>query len=143
MPVAGRRPKPKGQARNRNAKAHEWTDVKDEPFMGGPKLPAKRLQGRPWPALTKKWWAAVSSMPHCILWGPADWSFALDTALLAAEFHDGDVRQATELRNREKVLGTTVDARLGLRINYVSAVEEADAPSGVTNLDDFRESYGA
>ncbi|HVM13619.1 MAG TPA: hypothetical protein VM287_04735 [Egibacteraceae bacterium] len=76
-------------------------------------------------------------MPHCRLWRDSDWQFALDTALIAAEFHMGDTRTATELRNREKVLGTTVDFRRDLRIRYVEPDEGPTAE--VTRLDDYRD----
>jgi len=58
-------------------------------------------------------------MPHAKLWKASDWRFALDTLELAAQFYDGGpVALATELRNREKVLGTTLDFRRDLRIRY-------------------------
>jgi len=41
------------------------------------------------------------------------------------------------LRNREKVLGTTIDSRRDLRIRYT---EPASSPrAGVTNLDQYRD----
>jgi hypothetical protein len=135
MPVAGRKPKPEGQRRNHHKPTHDWVEVPNVPFEGGPKLP-RRKGG--WPAFTKRWWETVSAMPHCVLWAPADWQFALDTALIAAEFHEGGVRVATELRQREKVLGTTMDARRDLRIRYVEVQGEVDDP-GVTRLDDYRD----
>jgi hypothetical protein len=73
-------------------------------------------------------------MPHARLWQPAEWSFALDTLELAADFHKtGEPRFGTELRNREKVLGTTLDYLRGLRIRYVDP-EQAETPAGVTRL---------
>lgn len=146
MPVAGR--KPKDNPRHRNAPTHEWSEVRDVPFAGGPRLPRYRLNGRPWPQLTKRWWSAVSTMPHCVLWSDGDWSFALQTALVAAEFHDGDVRSAGELRQREKILGTTLDARRDLRIRYLPATPPADeveneSPAEVAVLDEYRDLYGS
>lgn len=138
MPVAGRKPKPEGQKRNRVKPVHEWVEVARVPFKG-PKLPAKMPDGRAWPAPTKKWWAAVSTMPHCCLWDPSDWQFAQDTALIAAAFHTGELRHGTELRQREKILGTTVDARRDLRIRYVDEQKPSEAP-GVTSLAAYRES---
>lgn len=106
---------------------HEWTEVVDVPFDGvRPGLP-RRKGG--WPASTKRWWETVSRMPHCVLWSDADWQFALDTALLAAEFHEGNVRVAGELRQREKILGTTLDARRDLRIRYVDEAEKVTVES--------------
>ena len=50
VPVAGRKPKPEGQARNRNQPTHDWTEVVDQPFEGGPKLPKTQPNGMPWAA---------------------------------------------------------------------------------------------
>lgn len=139
MPVTGRKPKPDGLKRNRVAPTHDWTEVADVPFKGGPKLPAKRPDGRPWPAATRRWWDVIAAMPHCVLWSDADWQFALVTAQLAAAVHEGELRQATELRNRERVLGTTADFRRDLRIRYVDAAPAAEeATPNVRSLDDYR-----
>lgn len=137
MAVAGRKPKPAGQAINRNKPVHDWSEVPNVPFVASVKLPRTRLEGKPWPALTKAWWADISSMPHCVLWSAGDWRFAVDTALLAAEYHDGNVRMATELRNRERVLGTTLDFRRDLRIRYVAVDDGPDAE--VARLADYRD----
>ncbi len=141
MPVAGRKPKPAGQARHRVQPVHDWSEVPNVPFEGGPDLPATRLGDRPWPGRTLDWWAAVSTMPHCVLWSPSDWQYAIDTALVAAEFHGGDTRAATELRNREKVLGTTADYRRDIRVRYVDPAAEVEKPAEVTSLDEYRHLY--
>jgi hypothetical protein len=77
-------------------------------------------------------------MPHCKLWGPAEWEFALDSIELAALVHGGEWKCSTELRNREKVMGTTVDYLRDLRIRYVDPVEN-EAAAGVTNIADYRD----
>jgi hypothetical protein len=140
MPVTGRKPKPEGQKRNRVKPVYDWVEVKDVPFSEPHKLaPCPRWLGR-WPEATKRWWKLISTMPHCVLWSESDWSFAQDTALVAARFHEGDMRAAAELRNREKVLGTTVDYRRDLRIRYVSEVEDDEAsPATVTQMDRYRQ----
>lgn len=139
MPVAGRKPKPEGQARNRNKPTHDWTEVEDAPFEDAPKLPKAQPDGRPWPVWTKRWWQVVSTMPHCKLWSESDWEFAFDTAALKATFHtEGGTGLATEIRNREKVLGTTADFRRDLRIRYVDPAEQ-ETPAEVTKLDDYRD----
>ena len=48
----------------------------------------------------------------------------------------GPIGLATELRNREKVLGTTIDSRRDLRIRYTEPA--SSPPAGVTNLDQYR-----
>ncbi|GAA4685620.1 hypothetical protein GCM10023215_21050 [Pseudonocardia yuanmonensis] len=139
MGVTGRKPKPPGQAVNRNKPTHDWTEVPRIPFEGGPDLPEG---GVAWPAATVRWWDSVRRMPHAVLWDESDWRFALDTALIHAAMHAGDVRVATELRNREKVLGTTMDFRRDLRIRYVDPEPEAAPAAPVTKLDDYRGLYG-
>lgn len=146
MPVTGR--KPKDNPRNHVPPVHDWTEVRDVPFAGGPKLPRLRPDGKPWPKRTKAWWLAVSTMPHCVLWRDSDWSFALDVAQLAAAFHEGDMARGPELRQREALLGTTLDARRDLRIRYLPVVARAEPPTEeqeaapVAKLDDYRDVYG-
>lgn len=80
-------------------------------------------------------------MPHCVLWAVSDWEFVFDTALLK-EFlmFGGSTSLATEIRNREKVLATTADARRDQRIRYVSADDSSTgSDETVTRLDDFRD----
>ena len=140
MPVPGRKQKP--DARNRNPDTHDWILVPNEPFTEGEKL-GRRPGGGQWPVRTKRWWATVSSMPHCVIWTAADWEFAFDTAQLAAEFHEGDMARAAELRIREKVLGTTADFRRDLRIRYVDpGLEEMPEMPEVASIDDYRSRLG-
>lgn len=109
------------------------------PFAGGPDLPPCRWNGQPWSESAQRTWAAWAGMPHCVLWQASDWSFALATLELAARFRDGGgTGLATELRNREKVLGTTLDFRRGLRIRYVEPGAAA-TPASVTSLDLYRD----
>lgn len=79
-------------------------------------------------------------MPHCSLWSDSDWEFAFDTAALKAMFHMTPTNVlATEVRNREKVLGTTADYRRDLRIRYVAVKAENETPADVVTLDDYRD----
>jgi hypothetical protein len=231
MPMAGRKPKPEGQRRNRMKPVHEWVEVPDQPYADPPELPATPRTGegmdppeptrplgmhgrdlwnrtwrrcgvtlpdadalqqlceltderiplrvavlqyddwrkrnalrdldrlvmaglaaidahrRPvpteWPDETRRWWAAVSAMPHCVLWTDTDWRYALDTARVAACFHSGDVRWASELRTREKVLGTTLDSRRDLRIRYVDPDRSSEAEQAtVTAMESYRKAIG-
>lgn len=94
-----------------------------------------------WPAATRRWWKALGQMPHCALWGDTEWQFALDTAVLVAAFHMGDLRLAQEIRTREKLMGTTPDARRALRVRYVDPAGEerdAEATASVTAMDTYR-----
>ena len=138
MPVAGRKPKPAGQAVNRHKPTHDWVEVQRVPFDDGPELPEFRSDGRRWPERTKQKWDAWRRMPHCKLWGPSEWDFALDSIELAALVHDGEAKYATELRNREKVIGTTLDYLRDLRIRYVDPQPDGESSAEVTRMDDYR-----
>lgn len=134
MPVTG--PKPSGrQLASRMPHKTDWTEVENVPYTGErPELPAVRMVMNPkgelqeWPIeqRTHDWWEAVTSMPHCVLWSKSDWQFALDTAMVHADAAHGKTTAMAELRMREKIMGTTVDARRDLRIRYIQP--EADAP---------------
>jgi hypothetical protein len=142
----GRKPKPEALRRNRTAPTHDWTEVEDSPYTGPrPALPTRyRVDPEThtrfkvaWPARTRGWWGVVSTMPHCRLWSAADWEFALETAEVHARFVEGS--NATELRIRQKLLGTTLDSRRDLRIRYVPAAAERETPAGVVDMAAYRD----
>ena len=135
MPLPG--PAPAPTKRRTNKPVHEWVEIPDVPFAGGPPVPKTEKGSVSWPAATRLWWKVVSRMPHCVLWDEADWMFMADTAVIHAAFHLGDIKAATELRQREKVMGTTVDFRRDLRIRYVAA-EQQEQPASVTAIADYR-----
>ena len=137
MPAAGRKPNVGQPVRHRVRPVHDWIEVERVVFAGGPKLPVHQPNGKLWPKSTRRWWQVVSAMPHCVLWDDGDWQFALDTAVIAAAFHDGDMRVTTELRQREKILGTTLDARRDLRIRYVDPPAEEER-QGVTAIEAYK-----
>lgn len=150
MPAAGRKPK-EGEKRNRMPPVHEYRNIERVPFKGKPPvtLPTKRqvstkdgLVELPILQQTKDWWRAVSRMPHCVLWAETDWQFALVTALVADAAFRGDLKAVGELRQRERIIGTTDDARRDLRIRYVEPEKPAPktkaSPAQVVQLDDRR-----
>ena len=145
MPITGRKPKPAGQAINRNKPTAEWVEVVNVPYEGeSPDLPEMRTvmtqfgpKDFPVKQQTREWWKVVRAMPHCTLWAASDWAFALTTAMVADAAFSGTISAATELRNREKVLGTTVDYRRDLRIRYVDPQPETTGEN-VARLDDYR-----
>jgi hypothetical protein len=121
VPTAGRKPKPEEQRRHQHASTHDWIAVADEPYRGHVPDPGEL------PERTRQWWDVVSRMPHCALWSETDWQFAVDTAHVHAEWVvSGAVGQASELRLRERILGTTLDARRDLRIRYLSKEEQQE-----------------
>ena len=134
MPVSGAKPKPPGQTVTRQPQAFDWTLVPDVPWANGPRLPYRRPA---WPASTRRWWDVVSTMPHCHLWSVSDWRFAVSTALIADMVFCGDRMAAGELRQREKIMGVTLDSRRDLRIRYVKPESDATV-APVTNLNTRR-----
>jgi len=150
MPVSGAKPSGRPTV-NRNQPTHDWTIISASPYTGPrPELPLTRQimvkNGEvvvvPVEDRTRDWWRAISSMPHCILWIDADWAFALDTAMVHASSVYGSVTAAAELRQRERILGSTLDARRDLRLKYVDdsgeEVAETAVPTNVTALESRR-----
>lgn len=126
MGLPGRKPAASAP-RHRVQPVHDWTDVPDVPFTGPwpVELPDGRTivtkDGQEWvelQAATVSWWETIRTMPHCVLWTESDWQFAVATAIVADMAFCGGVGAMTELRQREKTLGTTHEARIGLRIRY-------------------------
>jgi len=150
MPVGGRKPsEDRSKVLNKNALAFDWIDILDVPFGGSVpvSLPAIRIITTPKgedlvPLLdeTRQWWSTICRMPHCTLWAESDWQFALSTALVADLAFRGVTSATSELRQREKVLGTTVDFRRDLRIRYVTEVvdDKPAGPANVVSMDDRR-----
>lgn len=145
MAMAGRKPSERPTV-TRHKPTHDWTEVPKIPYDGKhPELPLTRtvLKGDepieiPIEKRTRDWWTALCKMPHCVLWQDSDWAFALDTAMVHAAASHGQVTAMAELRMREKVLGTTVDARRDLRIRYVEP-EAQIAVAPVSSIDDRRQ----
>lgn len=139
MAVAGRKPKPPGEAINRNRPAFEWTEVEDVPFDNPPRLPTKRPGGKTWPHWALRKWRVWRRMPHAKLWTDSDWEFVFDSVEVAARFYEtGTTAHASELRTRERLLGTTADFRRDLRIRYVDPKPEQPM-AVVVSADDYRD----
>ncbi|MBQ1047873.1 hypothetical protein KBX50_05290 [Micromonospora sp. C51] len=147
-------PTPKANKHGRSTSG-DWTEVVNEPYTGPAlDLPKPRRGGPKWLPEVEAWWEQVRRMPHCVLWEPSDWVFAVETAYMKndwwMEYHGGVVHstKSTEIRRREDQMGTTREARRKLMIRYVDpptdevdeAVPEAAAASGgnVVPLDSRR-----
>jgi hypothetical protein len=139
---AGRKPKEdRSQVRHRIA-VLDFDDYPDVPF-DGPKLPVRYRYAdgvevrAAWPKATLRWWEKIRRMPHTKDWSPTDWEHAFVTAELHARIAE-DKGSFTELRVRERKMGTTADARRDMRIRYVAPSiatqkEEADGPGAVAS----------
>jgi hypothetical protein len=145
MALPGR--KPNDRSVNRTPSKIDWTDVENVPYEGPvPELPLSRtyinpkgeVQEVPIEKRTRDWFEAITKMPHCVLWHPSDWQFCLDTAMVHASASHGSVTAMAELRQREKIMGTTVEARRDLRIRYVDPQVLEAVPTPITQIDDRR-----
>lgn len=153
--MALRGPDPNPNSINRNQPAVEWTEVEDVPYKGKrPTLPAQRtiIAGGeqvaiPLQAMTRDWWDTVTTLPHCKLWTPGDWNYALTTAIVADNAYTGVASAWAELRRRENDMGVTAEARRKLRIRYIPASANKAAPKttrktatagNVTSIDERR-----
>jgi hypothetical protein len=58
--------------------------------------------------------------------------------MVHASASHGSVSAMSELRQREKIMGTTVDARRDLRIQYVEPQILESVPAAVINIDERR-----
>jgi hypothetical protein len=101
------------------------------------------MPGRLWPEHLRARWNAWRQLPHSKLWQASDWDFAFDTDELLAKAADADgdgsVALWSEIRLRERTLGTTWDARQSMRLRYVASLPDEDGQGGpVSRLDDYR-----
>jgi hypothetical protein len=105
-----------------------------------PKLPArfvvnvtatgqKRRRRKAWPARTVAWWGMWAEAPIAEKFTAGDWEFLLSTAIVHAEFWEGDTKLGAELRQRESQFGITPASRAQLRISWTDA-DKADGTPG-------------
>lgn len=135
MALPGRKPADSAP-RHRVKPVHGWIEVLDVPFEGPwpVELPGERTivtkDGQELVDLqdaTREWWETIRAMPHVVLWTLSDWQFALTTAYVADMAFCGGANAMSELRQREKTLGTTHEARMGLRIRYIDPAGGEDS----------------
>lgn len=135
---SGRRAEPDRSTVRNRVPLKAYHDIPNTPFTAGRKhvLPALSKRMDPlqegWPTATNTWWRALRVMPHCVLWTETDWQYAVTTALVHRRVWAGDFKIAGELRQRERAMGCTDEARRGLRIRYVDP--EPEQVASVTPL---------
>lgn len=142
MPVTGVAQKTdRSQVRHRNPTVADWIDVDNVPFEGAPPLRDRATGGisvmavgaensEDWPQATLDWWHDISRMPHCKLWGPSEWRYAMDTAEIHARTMEAwRGYTGASLLPREKQMGVTADFRRGLRIRYVEPKDKKGQPA--------------
>lgn len=132
--MAGHGPAPKDptKRRRRNAAAVPTTKVVDDGQLRGPELP----DGPDWPAQTHRWWETWRHSPQAQTLTATDWDFLLDTAVLHAQFWNGETNVAGELRLRVAKFGATPEdrARLRLQVEQPTATESTKQASRYSHL---------
>jgi hypothetical protein len=113
-------------ARESRTKAREEssTKVAADGAVRGPDLPSGS-----WPDQTVSWWQTWRTSPMAQTFGPTDWDFLLDTALLHAEMWSGNLSVAGELRIRMAKFGATPEDRLRLKIIVDTEVDQVKETS--------------
>lgn len=134
MAHRGVAPKATKHGRTPNA---DWVEVRDVPYDGAsPDLPSLPRRKK-WHPMVAQWWEQIREMPHCVLWRPSDWTFALETAYQKqahwelCERGEQTTTAAVEIRRREDQMGTTIEALRKLRIRYRPVEDDTewgDAP---------------
>lgn len=122
--MAGRGPAPKHHSvRARRNKA----DVRTLRAVDSaqPELPAEI----PWPDATRRWWDMWASSPQADQFGPTDWDFLIDTALIHADVWSGNLDRLNELRIRVAKFGATPEDRARLKMQYAEAEIAEDRAS--------------
>lgn len=138
-------PTPKAGPRHGTSPNIPTIDVANVPYTGpGAERDLPDIPTLPWYPQTEAWWEIVRVMPHCVLWEPSDWLFAIETALYKnqamGEIYGGALPTSliTEIRRREDMMGCTMEARRKLGIRYIDMEpDEAAAPvpaDGVTDI---------
>lgn len=150
MGAVGRKPKEdRSQVVHKNP-TYQFTEYPNVPNPNPPELRPRATGGvsvmavgaandSDYPEATKGWWRAISRMPHTVDWTETDWEYAMDTAEVHARTMEAwRGYTGAELRQREKLLGNTMDARRDLRIKYVDPPTDQPLPADVPRLDDYR-----
>jgi hypothetical protein len=125
-------PKPPHLRRNRSAKrGGEWVELPAElekPILGP--LPRRCNGEGTWSERTRSMWAAWRADPATAMWGPADRSFALETAYLVEEnVREPRASLAAEIRIRMDNLGLTARGKRALRWRVADEGEVVEHPT--------------
>jgi hypothetical protein len=124
MAGCGRAPKDRSQVRHRVPTIPMTTVVADGE-VHGPDLP----DAYEWPVETLRWWETWRTCAQAAKFTDTDWSFLIDTAVLHAEFWEGNRSVAGELRLRAAKFGATPEDRARLRLQVGDPDEKAKKAS--------------
>jgi hypothetical protein len=108
----------RSRPRDSERRARETSNLQSDGRTRGPKLPDGVLpDGDDWHSRTKTWWETWRKSAQAQRFGPTDWDFLLDTALLHhVMWTKGRWEFASEVRLRAAKFGATPEDRMRLKI---------------------------
>lgn len=134
-------PPPKEQRRRRNADT--YADVKSVVVDDG-ELTGPALEGPDWSPRARAYWDMWRRSPQAKVFLATDWArLRLVLPLLEDYMKRPTAQKLSAIASSEAALGATVADRLRLRMRVQKAddaAEDAQAPAGVTALDEYRRS---
>jgi hypothetical protein len=137
--MAGNGPAPNPNRRRRNADVYSGsqTVVTDDGELRGPALTGT------WSEHVRSWYDTWRRSPQAAVFTATDWMRLRMLAPLVDDYLERPHHmKLAEIRQNESLLGATHTDRLKARIK-VEQPAEAEAPAGVTALDDYRRALGA
>lgn len=131
----GSAPKARGQRRNHaEPQRGEWVTIAPLAVPVLPGLPRRAGLEGPWSLRTKRAWEAWRSDPASGMYGPAEVQGAIDLAYVYEQWvRDGTAALASEIRQRQDILGLSAKGKQDRRWRVASAAEE-EAPAAVTQI---------
>ncbi|HMG44982.1 MAG TPA: hypothetical protein VK611_26855 [Acidimicrobiales bacterium] len=95
-----------------------------------------------WPERTRNWWRTWADSPLAPDFTESDWEFLLDTALIHAQFWNGDMKVASELRQRVGKFGATPEDRARLKVQFADADDATDRRERKKDMSESRKRRG-
>lgn len=137
--MAGNGPAPNPNRRRRNADVYSGsqTVVTDDGELRGPALTGT------WSEHVRAWYDTWRRSPQAAAFVATDWMRLRMLAPLVDDYLERPHHmKLAEIRQNESLLGATHTDRLKARLK-VEQPAEAEVPTGVTALDDYRRALGA
>ncbi|WP_435270918.1 hypothetical protein [Streptomyces sp. 1222.5] len=125
-----RGPKPKENAQRRNKHEHAQT------------LSGAATEGRALPpglgiksAGAKRFWKTWATSPQATQWAETDWAELEITTRLVDGFYQGDMKLASEIRQRVAKWGATTEDRARLRMSIEDDAQDQDQAAEAATAD--------
>lgn len=130
----GPQPSPNAARRNVHSHARELSREPKAPRQAPTGLSLKT-------AGAKRFWLMWSQAPQTAEWTETDWLELEITARLVDALYQGDLKQASEIRQRTAKWGSTVEDRNRLRMKFEDTDEAEEDPAEPSGMDMDEELY--